>query len=77
MTVRITSQEGKVALFDGVSGWAFGPTFDTEEEADDFLAFSAHHPELRLLPAHELQQRHRAWLDSKKQLATLTGPDPG
>jgi len=36
MGVRITSQEDKVALFDSVTGHAFGPVFDSEWEAEEF-----------------------------------------
>lgn len=37
MGIRITSQEKVAALFDSVSGFAFGPTFEDEFEAQDFL----------------------------------------
>jgi hypothetical protein len=40
MGVRTTTYEGvtsKVALYDSTSDTAFGPVFDTEEEAGDFL----------------------------------------
>lgn len=37
MGVRITGQEGRVALYDSVSGFAFGPTFEDEDEAQAFL----------------------------------------
>lgn len=33
----MTASEGKVALFDSTSGLAFGPVFDTELEAEEFL----------------------------------------
>ena len=42
MSVRTTTRESKVALFDSVTGWAFGPTFDTADEADDFLEWFGH-----------------------------------
>lgn len=29
----------KAVLFDSVKGWAFGPTFDSEEEAEAFIGF--------------------------------------
>lgn len=75
MSVRITSQEGRVALFDSVSGWAFGPAFNTEEEAEDFLAFATHHHDLRLLDTRQLQELLRSWRESRKQLESLTDPD--
>jgi hypothetical protein len=40
MGVRTTTYEGvtsKVALYDSTNDTAFGPVFDTEEEAGDFL----------------------------------------
>lgn len=40
MGVRLTSQEDVVALFDSVSGFAFGPTFPNEAEAQQFLAWA-------------------------------------
>jgi hypothetical protein len=42
MSVRITADENKVALFDSVSGFAFGPTFDDRDEADSYLYFIEH-----------------------------------
>lgn len=45
MGVRNTMTEGKVALFDSVTGVAFGPVFDTEEEAERFVAYVAEHVE--------------------------------
>lgn len=39
MSVRLTSQESRVALFDSVTGYAFGPTFDSDEDAESFVAF--------------------------------------
>jgi hypothetical protein len=37
MGLRFTSDENVTALFDSVSGWAFGPTFDSSEDAEEFL----------------------------------------
>ncbi len=45
MGVRLTSQEGVIALFDSVTGLAFGPVFgedeDGEEAAESYLGFLA------------------------------------
>jgi hypothetical protein len=38
MSIRITNNE-TVALYDSTSGFAFGPTFDSEDDASDFLAW--------------------------------------
>ena len=37
MGVQITGFEGKSAIFDSVSGLAFGPVFSSNLEAQDFL----------------------------------------
>lgn len=37
MGLRLTSQEDKCAMFDSVSGFAFGPIFNNEYEATSFL----------------------------------------
>jgi len=37
MSTRITDDEGKVALFDSSTGFAFGPVFDSNSDADAFL----------------------------------------
>lgn len=37
MGVHITADESKVALFDSVSGMAFGPVFNDSDEAQGFL----------------------------------------
>lgn len=40
MGVRITADEGVVALFDSTSGFAFGPTMQDSDEAEAFLRFA-------------------------------------
>ena len=42
MGVRITTDDGVVALYDSVTGIAFGPVFDDKSLADDFLIFLDH-----------------------------------
>lgn len=39
MGVRTTTGEQKTALYDSITDQAFGPVFDTEEEADLFLTW--------------------------------------
>jgi hypothetical protein len=39
MSVRVTSAECKVALFDSTTGLAFGPVFADDDEANEFLRF--------------------------------------
>ncbi len=38
MSVLLTNDR-KVAMYDSVSGFAFGPTFDSEDEASEFVDF--------------------------------------
>lgn len=40
MGLRLTADEGKTALFDSVSGWAFGPVFSDADQAEDFLRYA-------------------------------------
>ena len=40
MSVR-TTDERHVALYDSVTGLAFGPTFESTEHAEDFLRYFA------------------------------------
>lgn len=66
MGVRITTQYiEKVALYDSVSGFAFGPTFASEDEAEAFLAFARDHEkrDLRVLNDNELEALYSAWLN--------------
>lgn len=37
MGCRVTTTEGKSAMYDSVTDTAFGPVFDTEEEANAFI----------------------------------------
>ncbi len=39
MSVRITSQENVVALFDSTTGAAIGGVFDSQGDAEDFLEY--------------------------------------
>lgn len=52
MGLRLTTAERVVAMFDSVTGWAFGPTFDTEEKAQEFLDWCERHgfSDLRAVP---------------------------
>lgn len=58
-----------VAMFDTVTGWAFGPTFDGRGEARRFLAFAdgqlGPDREVRNLSGVELEELYRAWLRSE------------
>lgn len=63
MGVRITDSE-TVALYDSVSGFAFGPTFDDEEQAQDFCDWWHTYDDavdLRRLTDRELEEAHSRW----------------
>ena len=40
MGVRLTTTEGVTALYDSVTGFAFGPTFDDADRAEAFAAYA-------------------------------------
>jgi hypothetical protein len=40
MGLRLTATEGKCALYDSVTDWAFGPVFDSPGEAEAFLRWT-------------------------------------
>lgn len=72
MSVRLTTQEDKVALFDSVSGYAFGPTFDSEGEAEDFVDFCADRQttDLRALSDSEIGALHEEWQKDEEDTDT-------
>ena len=61
MGVRITDSEN-VSLYDSVSGWAFGPTFPSEEAALDFLEFTKDEPDPRVWDNHKTEMWHALWI---------------
>lgn len=63
MGVRITKDEGVVAIFDSVSGFAFGPTFADEYEAESFLAWLVQNDgrDARSIPLDTLGERVAAF----------------
>lgn len=64
MSVRITSAEDVVALFCSTTGFAFGPTFDDEDAAQEFLDWYDKHEDRdpRLLSDGEMEALHTQWL---------------
>ena len=40
MSLRYSSREDVVCLFDSVTEWAFGPVFHSEEDAESFLEYA-------------------------------------
>ena len=67
MGIRITGDEGKTALYDSVSGFAFGLVFDNSEEANDFLEFVGKNEprDLRILKDSELESLYSKWFSQK------------
>lgn len=63
MSVNLTRDGTRVAMWDTVTGFAFGPTFLTVEDADSFLAFARSRgvPDLRYLPYDRLTRLHDEW----------------
>lgn len=63
MSVRLTTEENKVALYDSATGWAFGPTFETQDDAEAFLAHLADMGERdpRVIPIGELVELALEW----------------
>lgn len=72
MGVRITSTEGVTALFDSVSGFAFGPTMSDPDEAEAFLRFverESDGSDPRTMPEKELGElyarfHNEEWVDA-------------
>jgi hypothetical protein len=64
LSVRITSQENVVAWFDSTTGYAFGPIFNEEWEANDFLEhLSATDRDPRMMTNAQLSQEFDKWHD--------------
>jgi hypothetical protein len=62
MGTRVTSDEGKTALFDSVTGWAFGPTFDSPEAAASYLKYVQEvYGDPRTLRLETLEQAYGIW----------------
>lgn len=71
MSVRLTTCDGvtnKVALYDSTSDIAFGPLFETEDDAQDFLdhleAIGERDP--RVIPTVQLAELAREFLDERE-----------
>jgi hypothetical protein len=66
-----TSREPqRTALYDTVTGWAFGPTFENPEQADDYVRFCEARPDVddvRALSPGRLEDLHRDWLRARGQ----------
>lgn len=70
MSVRLTTRDGitsNVALYDSVTGIAFGPLFESEDDADDFLTHleTIGERDPRIIAAAELCELAREFLDDR------------
>jgi hypothetical protein len=70
MSVRLTTSESvtsKVALYDSTTGLAFGPIFETEDDASAFLDHleTIGERDARVIPAMELRELAREFLDER------------
>lgn len=52
-----------VAMYDSVSGFAFGPVFASEEDAEDFIEYARreYDRDVRQLPDEALKRLHESW----------------
>lgn len=68
MGVRLTSDEDVCALFDSVSGFAFGPTFDNSDDAQDFLDYLATYgSDPRSLSDAHMSAHYEAWTQRNRE----------
>jgi hypothetical protein len=68
MGVRLSTDENVVALFDSVTGWAFGPTFPDSDEAQSFLDYlHSLGEDGRELSDADMSARHSLWRERRQQ----------
>jgi hypothetical protein len=72
MALGITNAQN-VALFDTSSGWAFGPVFDSKEDAEDFIRYAREVNDVdpRQVATYELAVIHAAWVMHRQCRASL------
>lgn len=73
MSVGITGKRKygykTVAMYDTVTGWAFGPTFSSKGDALLFIRFAESQPgikDVRAVPNQQLQKLHSEWIEAGK-----------
>lgn len=54
-----------VAMYDSVTGWAFGPVFATSEDAEAFIEWLP--LDARTYSDQELAELHKRWNDERKE----------
>ncbi len=65
MSVGYTTQTPQhTAIYDTVTGWAFGPVFDDAGQAHAYVRYCETETgaDIRTLPARQLEELHRRWL---------------
>lgn len=69
MGLRLTTEDDQVAMFDSVTGWAFGPVFANAHEAAVFLDWlDVHHDvsDARALPLARLEELYGEYLQEDR-----------
>ncbi len=63
MSARVTEPTGPYAIYDSVTGIAFGRTFDSHEDAENFVKWAAETSgeDVRSLPPGELARLRLRW----------------
>ena len=59
------SETDKCAMYDSVTGWAFGPVFESEGDAIEFLGFLD--VDARSLAAPVLEERYDRWVATREE----------
>jgi hypothetical protein len=65
MGVRLTTAENVVAIFDSVSGFAFGPVFESDEAAEAFITFLP--MDARTYSVGDLELMYGRWVESRQK----------
>lgn len=74
-----TTTTNAVALYDSVTGRAFGPVFECQEHADDFMAWAASEGvgPLERLPLSALSALYTRWFELRLDAdGNIALPDP-
>lgn len=53
-----------VAMYDSVTGWAFGPVFSSEDDAEAFIAWLDN--DARSYSEGRLAELYKQWIDERK-----------
>ena len=67
MGLRLTSAEGVTAMFDSVTGWAFGPVFEHEEDAEAFMGWARTQCQIEDLRSLSSADLFRLWEEYNRE----------